>query len=904
MVSGAGRRLSFSLLAVLALVAALLVPGRAQADQDPTAKVRAPAVWPTPQRMSARSDGFPLPPRVGLVTGAKTDPSAVTAVRKLLTDAGVSTIVTASDDDPAPDAPVVVWVGGPAENDASASALDALGIAGTSGLPAEGYVLGIGRGSDDRARVVLAGADKTGTFYAAQTLRQLVVPHPGRDWLPGVSVRDWPASPLRGVIEGFYGAPWSTADRLAQLDFYAATKQNVYVYSPKDDPYLRAQWRDAYPADQLAVIKQLVDRATADHVQFTYALSPGLSVCYSSDADEQALVAKLQSMWDIGVRSFAIPLDDISYTDWNCDEDAAKFGTGGGAAGTAQAYLLNRVQHDFVDTHPDANRLEMVPTEYSNVSDSPYKTAIREQLDKKVIVEWTGVGVVPATITADQAKQAEEVFDHDILVWDNYPVNDYTPNRLLLGPYTGREPGVLDHVVGVTANPMIEAEPSKIAEFTSGAFLWNPTGYDADTAWLAALHYLGGPAWRALKVFAENNHSSILDSTESPTLTPLIAAFWQGYGSRAGGGHAAHALSAYFATMAAAPGELSKGMTDKAFVTEAKPWLDKLGLYGKAGRVAVDMLTAQRAGHGDAAWRDRLALESLRTQLAAIPRQVAPGVMDPFLAKAVSASNSWLGVPGGVTPTTSMGTYQTNVPANMLDGDPGTFYWSDGAPGSGDHVGVDLGSSKPITSIDVTMSKSSSPDDYIHNGVLEYSADGSSWTSVATVSDQPHVTATLPDGTSARYVRLRATATQTYWVVVDEFTVTTGGTRATVSGTPPAASGSSLQAAADGNPATAYTAAHAPAQDDALQVAYSGARPLDAVSVLQDPEAQAEGAVQVRHADGTWHTIGALSGGYTELHAGGTAADAVRIVWAAGSAAPRVYEVVPWYADSHRPTWR
>lgn len=897
--SGAARRLSFSLLAVLALVAALLVPGRANADKTAVSPVKAPAVWPKPQQLTDRPDGFPLTPRVGLVTGAGTDASAVSVVKKVLTDAGVSTVVTASDHDPMPDAPVVVWVGGPDENSASASALEALGIAGPSGLPGEGYVLGIGRDSDDQARVVLAGADKNGTFYAAQTLRQLVVPQPGINWLAGVSVRDWPASPLRGVIEGFYGPPWSTADRLAQFDFYAATKQNVYVYSPKDDPYLRAQWRSPYPPDQLAVIKQLVDRATTDHVQFTYAISPGLSVCYSSDADEQALVAKLQSMWDIGVRSFAIPLDDISYTNWNCDQDQARFGTGGGAAGQAQAYLLNRVQHDFIDTHAGANRLEMVPTEYSNVSDSPYKTAIRNQLDQKIIVEWTGVGVVPATITAQQSKQAEDVYGHDVLIWDNYPVNDYTPNRLLLGPYTGREPGVLDHVVGVTANPMVEAEPSKISEFTSGAFLWNPKGYDADTAWLAALHYLGGPAWQALKVFAENNHSSILDATESPTLTPLIAAFWKAYDSGASIDDSGHALSAYLGDMAAAPGRLADGMDDKAFLAEVKPWLDKLGMYGKAGQTAVEMLAAQRAGDGNTAWRDRLALEAQRKQIAATSQQVAPGVMDPFLARAVSASNRWLGVNGGVAATTSMPTYQTNVPANMIDGDQSTFFWASRAPNAGDYVGVDLGGGRQVTSIDITMSKPSSPNDYIHKGVLEYSTDGSSWTSVATVSDQPHVTATLPAGTTARYVRLRATATQAYWVVVDEFTVSTvGGTKATVSGTPPAASGSTLQAAADGNAATVYTAAHAPASGDALQVTYSNTRPLGTVAVLQDPSAPATGDVQVRHSDGTWHSIGSLSGGYTELAAGDTAADAVRVVWAAGSAAPHVYEIVPWYGDA------
>ena len=142
---------------------------------------------------------------------------------------------------------------------------------------------------------------------------------------------------------------------------------NIYVYSPKDDPYLRERWRETYPADKLAELKTPVQRATADHVEFTYALSPGLSVCYGSDADEQALVAKFQSLWDIGVRSFSVPLDDITYTNWNCAEDKAKFGTGGAAAGAAQAYLLNAVQRDFIATHPGADRLQMVPTEYYDV---------------------------------------------------------------------------------------------------------------------------------------------------------------------------------------------------------------------------------------------------------------------------------------------------------------------------------------------------------------------------------------------------------------------------------------------------------------------------------------------------------------------------------------------------------
>jgi len=78
-----------------------------------------------------------------------------------------------------------------------------------------------------------------------------------------------------------------------------------------------------------------------------------------------------------------------------------------------------------------------------------------------------------------------------------------------------------------------------------------------------------------------------------------------------------------------------------------------------------------------------------------------------------------------------------------------------------------------ISSVDVTMSKLTSPDDYIHQGVLEYSADGSTWTVAESVSNQPHVTASLPAGTRARYVCIRDTGSQPNWVVVRELTVVT-----------------------------------------------------------------------------------------------------------------------------------
>jgi hyaluronoglucosaminidase len=901
--TSASRGLTRLLPAVVAAATLIPLPLVAPA-QAAAAESTLPHVWPTPQSVQDRHDTVAVPSAVALVTGDKTDPSAIGVVKQVLARAGVKKVSTLPASGPAPDEGLAVYIGGPGENPASTRALAAIGVTGdATGLPRDGYVLGVGETRDGRARVVLDGVDPTGTFYAAQTLRQLLTRHGGRYALPAVAIHDWPAMPLRGVIEGFYGQPWSQQARLSQLEFYGRTKQNIYVYSPKDDAYLRAQWRQPYPQDKLVPIQQLVTAATANHVEFTYALSPGLSVCYSSDGDEQALVRKFQSLWDIGVRSFAIPLDDISYTNWNCSQDATKFGNGGGAAGAAQAFLLNRVQADFIATHPGAERLQTVPTEYYDLADSPYKTALRTGLDPKIVTEWTGVGVVAPVITTAQAASAHQVFGHDILVWDNYPVNDYTTQRLLLGPYVGREPGVEQSIAGVTVNPMIEAEASKIAEFTSAAFVWNPGGYDPAAAWTAALRDLGGDVWPALKVFAENNRSSAIDPVESPTLAPLADAFWSAYdsGRRLDGGadkDAAGKLAKYFDQMAAAPATLRSGLPNPGLLDEIKPWLDKLGFYGQAGQHAVRMLLAQRAGKGAVAWSERQAFDAARAQADAIGNIVAPGVMPPFIARATSASDRWLGATGGGTrATATMGQWQDNAPARMVDGDLSTFYWSDRAANPGDHVDVDLGSVQQISAIDLSMGKPTSLDDYLHHGVVEFSADGSTWTPVGSYADQAEIHATVPAGTKARYVRMRATAAQGSWVVVREFHVTAdGGTVTTATGAPPAAGGSSLAKAVDGDAGSAYIADRAPQPGEALQVTFSRTRPLDKVAILQSG-APAAATVQVRAADGAWTTVGRLSGGYTEVDTHGVKTDAVRLAWAAGSPPPQINEVVPWFAD-------
>ncbi|MGY0020121.1 beta-N-acetylhexosaminidase family protein [Streptomyces sp. YJ-C3] len=590
-----------------------------------------PTVSPTPQHLARAGDDLPLPARAELVVGDTTDPAARALVTKTLQDRGVQRLDVRAE---ASGHAALTVLLGPAARPDIAQALRGTEVPDHE----EGYALRAARRT-----VALGGTDATGQFYAAQTLRQLVARHA----VAGASVSDFPSMRLRGSIEGFYGPPWTTDERLDQMDFLGEVKSNTYVYAPKDDPYHRDKWRDPYPADKLTELGELVDRAGANHVRFTFAVSPGGSICYSDPADVKALTAKLQSLYDLGVRSFSVPLDDISYTKWNCAADEATFGAPGrGPAAQAQVALLNAVQQDFIATHDGANPLQMVPTEYGDLTDTAYKQEIRAHLDPAVEVMWTGTDVVPPEITNSQAQQASQLFGRKVFVWDNYPVNDFgkTAGRLLLAPYDKREAGLSDNLSGLVSNPMNQEAASKLAVFTMSDFSWNDRGYDRTrSARRSALHLAGGDprVADAVQVFVDLNHMApTFGDTPWQPQAPLLSAelddFWQTYETdpRA----AIRAFSPTAATIARTPAVLRDGVPDRLFLHDADRWLTATGHWGEALRQGLTVLRAIDAHDKEGAATARTAMDAAADTAAHITvdpaehHQLGPvKIADPYL---------------------------------------------------------------------------------------------------------------------------------------------------------------------------------------------------------------------------------------------------------------------------------
>ena len=412
--------------------------------------------------------------------------------------------------------------------------------------------------------------------------------------------------PIRGVIEGFYGPPWTTAERISMFRFLETEGLNTYVYAPKGDPYQRTDWRSPYPSAQLAQMRDLVTAAKQDHIRFVYSISPGMiglstnaihqSITYSSSSDRQILEAKINQLRSIGVNTFMLSFDDIETQLKPADEKV--YGTN---YAKAQMELANQVLSDEKKQDPGF-QLWLAPTSYYGLTDGPYWQTLRSTLNANIEVIWTGKWVLNQTITTSQAQTITRLLGRRPILWDNYPVNDYTYNpgkrhQLMLGPLQGRDATLLNHLAGYLSNPMLQPDASKLALVTVADYLQNPSGYQPKAAWVQSINHIPGITNPVLfQTFAEFNTTSILNPTGYAPTTAMISAFWSA-SSASERTTAENELKAEFRTLADLTSSLPPTITDKELLHEIQPWLTKLGEEGNGGLDALNVINNPTPGN-------------------------------------------------------------------------------------------------------------------------------------------------------------------------------------------------------------------------------------------------------------------------------------------------------------------
>lgn len=194
-----------------------------------TAPARIIHLLPKPQRLAATDGAAPFAlERAVRVTA----PEAVPALTRFLTEHGCTPSATAR-----------------ARLDVRyVDAIDGAHAQRLPGFPDEAYTLTI-----DSQRIAITATNATGVTRAAQTLTQLAEGWDGDPALEALSLTDWPAFRLRGVMHDV-GRSFITLQELKkEVDLLARFKINVFHWHLTENQAWRFQVR-AYP--------QLTDAAT------------------------------------------------------------------------------------------------------------------------------------------------------------------------------------------------------------------------------------------------------------------------------------------------------------------------------------------------------------------------------------------------------------------------------------------------------------------------------------------------------------------------------------------------------------------------------------------------------------------------------------------------------------------
>ena len=322
--------------------------------------------------------------------------------------------------------------------------------------------------------------------------------------------------PLRGIVEGFYGTPWSHENRLDILSFCHDVGFNAYIYAPKDDVYHRNRWREPYPQDSMKKLQELVSKSQENQVRFIFAVSPGNDINLTGIKkyrDREILLQKMFSLYALGTRDFAVFFDDI----------ATKNGEG-------QAELLNWLS-DRLKMKDKECTLMTVPTEYfyldmlTDNKPKEYTEALRQNLAPDILLLYTGAGVVCPGITDAEYRSTKEIYQQPLGIWWNYPVNDYMLGKLALGPIENLP--TQEDIPAVFFNPMEKAQLSKLALATGADYALAPAAYQPECSWQQACKKQYGNLAEEVNDFArqsqhlENNWAKV-GPAESRDLQELI----------------------------------------------------------------------------------------------------------------------------------------------------------------------------------------------------------------------------------------------------------------------------------------------------------------------------------------------------------------------------------------------
>jgi hyaluronoglucosaminidase len=315
----------------------------------------------------------------------------------------------------------------------------------------------------------------------------------------------------RGIVEGFFGPPWSMAQRKRLFAFGARRGMNTYLYAPKDDPYHRERWTLPYPPQRWRELLGLIRSARRNNIDFVYGFHPGKGLRFSAEEPVKTLLRKAHRFYDAGVRVFAVLFDDIpSRLEYAADRKRFQ-----SSLARAEALWLGKIIEHQPARWSDVEWW-LCPSYYTpdpllartfGEFEPDFLDILAQCLPAGIACLWTGPAVVPEKITASHIKSVARRVRRRLILWDNYPVNDLSMrDELHIGPLTGRDPGLAGAAHGYLNNPLLQEELSLLPLATCFDYARRPQAYAAERSWRSAVRERFGagalPHWRAIRKFA------------------------------------------------------------------------------------------------------------------------------------------------------------------------------------------------------------------------------------------------------------------------------------------------------------------------------------------------------------------------------------------------------------------
>ena len=356
------------------------------------------------------------------------------------------------------------------------------------------------------AQVVIVGENTDATFCGLASLEQML---DRGTTLPCVTLLDWADVQNRGIIEGYYGVPYSAAVTKDLFRFMARYKLNTYMYGAKSDAYHSRYWSEPYPTcisaeqERIGYLSQTMMRditatAHACKVNFIWAIHPGKAFADPADKDViDRIMRKLESMYELGVRQFGVFVDDVGVP-----SDPAIMQLCADNLTTLQARIDGQWNKPGASPADTVKPLHYVPQLYAygwvNLDRGKQFYESLRNTPSKVNIYITGRNVWSVPNNHDLAL-VQSWLGREVSWWWNYPCNDQDMSKLFVSDtYTNfrdethiinteRLERSLSGTNTVIINPMQQGELSKIALFGIADYTWNNRAWNNERTWEAAI---------------------------------------------------------------------------------------------------------------------------------------------------------------------------------------------------------------------------------------------------------------------------------------------------------------------------------------------------------------------------------------------------------------------------------